>query len=313
MGAIEALRYAQAIDDLAARLEPGEHVERVALATSGFCGLLVITARRVLLIDVAPEVGCDRTWSLARREIRGAERVGELLRIDLHDRALALGGIAPAERLADLAALLRVTARDGDQPQADRVEWSAGGDGAAEPPVPAEPATPLAPLWSLRDGAHVTVRPGVSGAYEVSSGTVTVARISRLSINPAERTGFAYALAESSQHSWWLSCRRQRTGWVGVVESPDAAAPLAGYHPSASGGGWISFADRSYGLRPLRLLRGWRLSNDDGRALATIRVKASEWQVDAIDAEAHAPNGRGPELGVLLIAVWVLLLEHDWL
>ena len=271
----------------------------------------MITARRVLLIDLAPEVGRERTWSLARREIRGAERVGELLRIDLDNRALALGGIAPAERLSDLAALLRVSAHDSDAAQSDRAVWSAGGDDWVEPPVPAQPALPLAPLWSLRDGAHLTVRPGACGAYEVSSGAVTVARISRLSINPAERTGFAYALAESSHHGWWLSCRGQRTGWIGVVESPDAAAPVAGYHPSSSGGGWIAFQDRSYRLRPLRPLRGWRLSDDDGHALAAIRVNAGDWQVDEIDAEVHAPDGRAPELGVLLIAVWVLLLQHD--
>jgi hypothetical protein len=55
-----------AIDGLPDRLEDGERVERLATATLGFHGLLVLTDRRLLLLDVALRSARERLWEVPR-------------------------------------------------------------------------------------------------------------------------------------------------------------------------------------------------------------------------------------------------------
>ena len=70
LGSRLAFGYEATIDGLRDRLAPDERVERLAVATAEFTGLLVVTDRRLLLLDVG--VRSQRAWEAPRAEIRAA-------------------------------------------------------------------------------------------------------------------------------------------------------------------------------------------------------------------------------------------------
>jgi len=100
--------------------------------------------------------------------------------------------------------------------------------------------TALTPWPPLHERTSMSVRWESPGVYELLCGAGAVGRIS-----PADRPGFAHALGESSEERWEYSCRSQRRGWIGVVETPGAAAPIAGFYPTWRAGGVIAFEERS--------------------------------------------------------------------
>lgn len=94
------------IDGLPDRLEPGERVERLAGATGEFEGLLVLTDRRLLLINVPFRRANERVWAVPRGGIRGAEPAEEGLRLVLADGELMLTDFLPPDRRDEFAAVL---------------------------------------------------------------------------------------------------------------------------------------------------------------------------------------------------------------
>jgi hypothetical protein len=106
LGSSLAFGYEATIDGLRDRLEPDERVERLAVATLEFTGLLVLTDRRLLLIEVG--VRSERRWEAARADVRGAEPVDySALRLALGPDAVTLTGFTPADRRDEFAAVLR--------------------------------------------------------------------------------------------------------------------------------------------------------------------------------------------------------------
>ena len=94
------------IDGLPDRLQTGERVERLAGATGGFAGLLVLTDRRLLLLDVTLRRASERLWELDRSAIRTVERVDGGLRLGLLDGEARLRHFLPPERRDEFAAVL---------------------------------------------------------------------------------------------------------------------------------------------------------------------------------------------------------------
>ena len=64
LGKTLAFGYEATIDALPDRLEPDERVERVAIGTAEFTGMLVVTDRRVLLVDRG--LRAERFWEAPR-------------------------------------------------------------------------------------------------------------------------------------------------------------------------------------------------------------------------------------------------------
>jgi hypothetical protein len=95
------------IDGLPDRLEPGEHVQRLACATLAFAGLLVVTDRRLILLNVPVRRGRERFWDVPRSSIRGAEPAGAGLRLRLAGQDdVTLTDILPPDRRDELTAAL---------------------------------------------------------------------------------------------------------------------------------------------------------------------------------------------------------------
>ena len=85
LGSRLAFGYEATIDGLRDRLEPDERVERLAVAKLDFTGLLLVTDRRLLLLDVG--VRAQRRWEAPRDEIRRLELVEPFgLRLTFGDR-----------------------------------------------------------------------------------------------------------------------------------------------------------------------------------------------------------------------------------
>jgi hypothetical protein len=105
LGRTLAYGYEATIDSLPDRLLDGERVERVAVATLDFTGLLAVTDRRVLLFDMGLR-GRERFWEVDRDQVLGAEPVDEGLRIDLRSGEVTFRGVLPDERREELAAAL---------------------------------------------------------------------------------------------------------------------------------------------------------------------------------------------------------------
>ncbi|HEX6022089.1 MAG TPA: hypothetical protein VFZ00_08835 [Solirubrobacter sp.] len=106
LGSRLAFGYEATIDALRDRLAPDERVERLAVATAGFTGLLVVTDRRVLLLDVG--VRSQREWKVARSDIRRLEVVEPSgLRLTLGSGEVTLTDFMPPDRRDELAAVLR--------------------------------------------------------------------------------------------------------------------------------------------------------------------------------------------------------------
>ena len=106
LGSRLAFGYEATIDGLRDRLAPDERVDRLAVATAEFTGLLVVTDRRLLLLDVG--VRSRRAWEAPRAEIRGLELVEpDGLRLTFDSEAVTFTAVTPADRRDELAAVLR--------------------------------------------------------------------------------------------------------------------------------------------------------------------------------------------------------------
>ena len=106
LGRMATLGFEASIDGLPDRLEPGERVERLAGATLDFHGLLVLTDRRLILLDVTLRRAAERIWDLDRARIRKATAVGDGLRLQLDGGQVTLTGFVPGERRDEFAAVL---------------------------------------------------------------------------------------------------------------------------------------------------------------------------------------------------------------
>ena len=106
LGRFVAFGFEATIDGLPDRLEPGERVERLTGATGEFSGLLVLTDRRLLLLDVALRRANERVWAVGRDEIRGAEPAEDGLRLSLTDGEITLTEFIPPERRDEFAVVL---------------------------------------------------------------------------------------------------------------------------------------------------------------------------------------------------------------
>lgn len=107
LGKLVTFGWEAAIDGLPDRLEEGERVERLAAATLGFYGLLVLTDRRLLLLDVALRSAREQLWEVPRSEIADAELDGPGLRLLLSDdREVTLTEFVPPARRDEFAAVL---------------------------------------------------------------------------------------------------------------------------------------------------------------------------------------------------------------
>jgi hypothetical protein len=107
LGRLMAFGFEAAIDGLPDRLEPSERVERLAGATLDFPGLLVLTDRRLLLLDVTLRRADERLWSVPRTSIQTAEMVDDALRLRLRGGdEITLTDFLPRERRDEFAAVL---------------------------------------------------------------------------------------------------------------------------------------------------------------------------------------------------------------
>lgn len=104
LGKTLAFGYESTIDGLPDRLEPDERVERLAIATVDFTGMLVVTDRRVLLVDRG--LRAERFWEARREEIRKLELTADGLRLTLDGGGVTLAEILPPDRRDELAAVL---------------------------------------------------------------------------------------------------------------------------------------------------------------------------------------------------------------
>ena len=106
IGRLMTFGFEAAIDGLPDRLEPGERVERLGGATLGFSGLLVLTDRRLLLLDVTLRRANERTWDVRRSSLRAAEPVEGGLRLRLAEGDVTLTQFVPPERRDEFAVVL---------------------------------------------------------------------------------------------------------------------------------------------------------------------------------------------------------------
>jgi hypothetical protein len=106
LGSRLAFGYESTIDGLRDRLSGDERVERLAVATAEFTGLLVVTDRRLLLLDVG--VRSQRVWEAPRAEIRQLELVEpDGLRLTVGSGEVTFTAVTPSDRRDELAAMLR--------------------------------------------------------------------------------------------------------------------------------------------------------------------------------------------------------------
>ncbi len=83
------------------RLQPEERVERLAIAELHFPGLLVLTDRRLILMNAGAED--DGWWEVPRTDIALAEPVSDDLRMVVAGREVVLRKLMPPDRLAEFA------------------------------------------------------------------------------------------------------------------------------------------------------------------------------------------------------------------
>jgi hypothetical protein len=106
LGARLAFGFEATIDGARDRLEADERVQRLAVAKLDFTGLLLVTDRRLLLLNVGMRE--ERRWEAQRADIREVERVEPCgLRLELGDEVVTFTEIVPADRRDELAAVLR--------------------------------------------------------------------------------------------------------------------------------------------------------------------------------------------------------------
>ena len=104
LGKTLAFGYEATIDALPDRLEPDERVERLAIATAEFTGMLVVTDRRVLLVDRG--LRAERFWEARREEIHKLELIDDGLRLSFDGAGVTFTEILPPDRRDELAAVL---------------------------------------------------------------------------------------------------------------------------------------------------------------------------------------------------------------
>ena len=104
LGKTLAFGYEATIDALPDRLEPDERVERLAIATAEFTGMLVVTDRRVLLVDRG--LRAERFWEARREEIHKLELTDDGLRLSFDGAGVTFTEILPPDRRDELAAVL---------------------------------------------------------------------------------------------------------------------------------------------------------------------------------------------------------------
>ena len=106
LGSRLAFGYEATIDGLRDVLDADERVERLAVATLDFTGLLVVTDQRVLLLDIG--VRNRRRWETPREAIQRLDLVEPYgLRLTLADEVVTLTDVTPSDRRDELAAVLR--------------------------------------------------------------------------------------------------------------------------------------------------------------------------------------------------------------
>jgi hypothetical protein len=109
LGKTLAFGYEATIDGLPDRLAPDERVERLAVGTLDFTGMLVVTDRRLLLVDVG--IRAQRIWETPRGAIRRLELADDNgLRLTLEDDVVTISEIVPLDRRDELAAVLAPSA-----------------------------------------------------------------------------------------------------------------------------------------------------------------------------------------------------------
>ena len=104
LGRFNAFGYEPTIDGLPDRLEGGERVERLAIASHEFTGLLIVTDRRLMLLDVG--VRKERMWEVAREGVSAAPDEEDGLRLETPGGPVELRHIHPPERRDELLAVL---------------------------------------------------------------------------------------------------------------------------------------------------------------------------------------------------------------
>ena len=101
LGSFLAATHAPDVMTLPDRLQPGERVERLAIAELHFAGLLLLTDRRLILTRAG--AGDDGWWEVPRTDIALAEPVGDDLRMVVAGREVVLRRLLPPDRLAEFA------------------------------------------------------------------------------------------------------------------------------------------------------------------------------------------------------------------
>ena len=105
LGKTLAFGYEATIDALPDRLEPDERVERLAIGTAEFTGMLVVTDRRLLLVDRG--LRAERFWETPRAAIRGLALTDGGFRLALDSGEVDFREVLPLDRRDELAAVLR--------------------------------------------------------------------------------------------------------------------------------------------------------------------------------------------------------------
>ncbi|MBE2316536.1 hypothetical protein DVA67_011155 [Solirubrobacter sp. CPCC 204708] len=109
LGRWRTLELDASIVALPEQLEPDEKVELIASAVRDFSGLLVLTDRRLLLLNREPRRP-PREWSAHRSWIKAVHVVEGGLELDLGVETVALTVVRPDERIEELAERLQRTA-----------------------------------------------------------------------------------------------------------------------------------------------------------------------------------------------------------
>jgi hypothetical protein len=104
LGRLATYGFEATIDGLPEHLRPGEDVQRMTGAATDFDGLLVLTDRRLLLLDDGPlRRGKERCWQVARQDIRAVLLHEDRLEVVLDEGTSVLTRFLPPERLLEFA------------------------------------------------------------------------------------------------------------------------------------------------------------------------------------------------------------------
>ena len=107
LGRLLAGAFEATIEGLPDRLQSGERGERLAGATLDFAGMLTLTDRRLLLVDITLRRANERLWEVDRDAIRTVEVIDDGLRLVLPGGRVTLTNFLPPERRDEFAEVLR--------------------------------------------------------------------------------------------------------------------------------------------------------------------------------------------------------------